>query len=63
MKIARMATVKKRRFRPQAKFDFRSYDFSEFAAFLRRSAPEWLDASGLGTRNGLRRDGQEGTSK
>lgn len=37
-----MSRHKRGRVKPQATVDFRSFDFSEFAAFLQRHASEWL---------------------
>lgn len=48
---------------PQAKFDFRSYDFSEFAAFLRQNAPEWLDDEERAARDRREVDGPATTSE
>ena len=62
MKITRFSASKKRSLRPQAKFDFRSCDFSEFAAFLRRNAPEWLDDEERAARNRREADGPAKTT-
>lgn len=42
MKIVRRAVMAKRRVRPNAEFGFAFYDVTEFAAFLKRHAGDWL---------------------
>lgn len=44
MKITRISASKKRRIRPKLKIDFRAFDFTEFAVFLRKHANEWLNS-------------------
>ena len=44
MTITRISPSKKRRIRPKLKFDFRAFDFTEFAAFLRKHADGWLNS-------------------
>ena len=63
MKITRFSAAKKRSLRPQAKFDFRSCDLSEFAAFLRQNAPEWLDDEERAARDRREVDGPATTSE
>lgn len=48
---AQMTAAKKRRNGRKKLFDFRLFDFREFAAFLRRNAPEWLEAHDRGSRD------------
>ncbi len=42
MKIVRRASMAKRRLRPNAEFGLAFYDVTEFAAFLKRHARDWL---------------------
>lgn len=42
MKIVRRASMAKRRLRPNTEFGLAFYDFTEFAAFLKRHAGDWL---------------------
>lgn len=63
MKRTRISASKNRGPMPQAKFDFRSYDFSEFAAFLRQNAPEWLDDEERAARDRREVDGPATTSE